>query len=224
MDLALEFADRRAGEIVHQMDADLPVGDGVIQRLMNQDDLALGIAAGAGDADAPAALEKVRERMENHERVLEYLELGTGPSASAALLQTRQTLRMRLELLNGDLQDPQLRVRIMEQVRNRTNAGSATPAGPGSPNGGAGGQGSGAGTDTGGGNPWTEGTPTPESGYGPGPGPDATCACADTCTGPGAGGSGQPGGNAEKTPAVGCTCTPIACTPLGGGGNQKGKP
>ena len=225
MDLALQFADRRAEELVHEVDASLPVEDAVLLRLMEQDDLALSIAAQTGDADAPAALEKVRTRLETHERVLDYLQAGVGPNESALLLQTRQTIRQRLELLNGDLQDPQVRARILEQVRDRENRPEVTPAGQTNQNqGGNGenGQGEGAGPDSGNGNPTADGTPAPGGGNGQGQGPDATCECQDTCSGQGAGGSGNgPGGDTTPT-GEGCVCPTLACTPQKGGQNEGG--
>ncbi|MBN2084876.1 MAG: hypothetical protein JW748_06585 [Anaerolineales bacterium] len=135
LDLALEFTDRRVEEIVHQMDAGLPVADCTLTRLMNEDDLAIMIAAQAGDAEAPAALEKVRARFEEHVRILDNLQTGVGPDESALLRQARQNIRQRLELLDGDLQDQQLRVRILEQVRGRENQPEAAPAGKHNPNG-----------------------------------------------------------------------------------------
>ena len=50
--LALEFADRRAEELVYQAESGLPTGDEVLDRLVEQDDLALTLAAQAGDAEA----------------------------------------------------------------------------------------------------------------------------------------------------------------------------
>jgi hypothetical protein len=232
MDLALEFADRRAEEIVHQVDAGLPVANAIIARLMNEDDLALALAAQAGEAEAPAALEKVRARLEEHMRVLDYLQAGVGPDENALLLQIRQNIRQRLELLNGDLHDPQLRVRILEQVRDRENQPWITPAGQTnqSPNGNEdAGQGAGAGTgsDSGqGAGPQAEGTTAMGggNGEGSGTGPDATCECKNVCSGQGAGGSGN-GSGVDTTPTGdGCVCPILACTPQKGNQNNSGKP
>jgi hypothetical protein len=118
MGLALQFADRRAEEILHQVDSGRTVSDSVVSRLLDEDDLALSIAAQSGAA-APAALEALRTRLEVHAEVLAYAELGLGPSADALLLRTRDQLRTLLRLLEGDLQDPSLRERILEQVRQR---------------------------------------------------------------------------------------------------------
>jgi hypothetical protein len=233
MDLALEFADRRAEEIVHQIDAGLPVTDAIIARLMNEDDLALAIAAQAGDAKAPAALEKVRARLEEHLRVLDYLQAGIGSNENALLLQTRQNIRQRLELLNGDLNDQQLRVRILEQVRDRENQPWITPAGQTnqSPNGNADASpGAGAGSDSGNGNPATEGTAGSGNGdaQGQGPGQESTCVCPNTCGGQGAGANGK-GTNGDATPnglagEDGCVCPTIICTPQKGNQHSTGNP
>ena len=234
MDLALEFADRRAEEIVHQIDAGLPVADTILVRLMNEDDLALAIAAQAGDAEAPAALDMVRTRLEEHLRVLDYLQAGAGPNESAQLLQTRQNIRQRLELLNGDLHDQQLRIRILEQVRDRENRPEVTPAGQTNQNGnedagqGAGSdaaQGSGGGSDTPqGSGPQADGTPASGGGSGQESGQNPDCACPTACEAQGAGDGGNgPGG--DITPTVeGCVCPTLTCTPQKGNQNKTGNP
>jgi hypothetical protein len=237
MNLALEFADRRAEEIVHDADSNLPVADAILARLMEQDDLALTIAAQTGDAEAPAALEMVRTRLEEHLRVLDYLQAGAGPDESAQLLQTRQNIRQRLELLNGDLHDQQLRIRILEQVRDRENRPEVTPAGQTNQNGnedagqGAGSdaaQGSGGGSDSPqGSGPQADGTPAPGGGNGEGQDPEATCECQDVCSGQGAGGDGNgPGATAPagKSDEGTCVCPPLACTPQKGNQNKTGNP
>jgi hypothetical protein len=221
MDLALQFADRRAEELVHEAEAGLPVQDAVLLRLMDQDDMALSIAAQAGDAEAPAALDKVRTRLEEHVRVLDYLQAGVGPNESALLLQTRQNIRQRLELLNGDLNDPQVRARILEQVRDRENQPEITPAGPTNGNGNEdAGQGAGGGSGRPqGAGPQADGTPAPGSGNGAGDGsgPIADCECQTTCGGQGTAGSGNGlGGNSS------CVCPTLVCTPIKGGQNGGG--
>lgn len=228
MDLALQFADRRAEELVHELDASLPIEDAVLLRLMDQDDLALSIAAQAGDSEAPVALEKARTRLEEHVRVLDYLQVGTGPNESALLLQTRQNIRQRLELLNGDLNDPQVRARILEQARDRENRPDVTPAGPTNQNGNDdAGQGSGGGSGTPqGSGPQAEGTPAPGAGNGAGDGsgPIADCECQTTCGGQGAAGSGNgPGGDTKPT-VEGCVCPTLACTPQKGDPKKNGNP
>jgi hypothetical protein len=213
MDLALQFADRRAEEILHQFEADLPVPDYVLGRMMDEDDLALSIAAQAGDADAPAALEKVRDRMENHERVLDYVGQGMGPDEDAMLLQTRQNIRQRLELLNGDLHDPQVRTKILEQVRDRANRPEDAPAGETNQNG-EGGTGAGTGSESGQGAGPQD---TPASGGGNGQGLDATCVCPSTCAEVGNGKGSGGGAAAGQGMQDGCVCPTLICT------QQKGK-
>lgn len=181
IDLALQYADRRLEEIVHQVESSLSVEDSLLLRLIEQDDLALSLAA---EVEAPTALEKVRERLEIHERVLAYIDQGRGPVDQALLLQTREMVRQRLELLQGDLLDLEVRARIREEIRNQHGMETPIPAGgqgDGQMETTPGGQGNGEpGLPGGGGqepqqsNPWTETTPTPGSGYGPGPGPDVT--------------------------------------------------
>ena len=222
MDLALEFADRRAEELVYQAESGLPTGDEVLDRLVEQDDLALTLAAQAGDAEAAAALDKVRERLENHERALEYLESGAGPSEDALLLQTRQAIRQRLEMLQGDLTDPLVRARIVEQVRARIDRQETTPAGPANQNGNGGPeQGPPSEPGSGGQGPQAEGTPA--AGGGNGTGKDG-CVCPVSCDEQGAGGSGNKP-NAKQTPSIeGCVCPTLVCTPKGGGNKQGGQP
>jgi hypothetical protein len=221
MDLALQFADRRAEELLHAAEAGLPIEDAVLLRLMDQDDRAFSIAAQTGDAEAPVALEKVRTRLEEHVRVLDYLPPGTGPGESAILLQTRRNIRQRLELLSGDLNDPQVRARILEQVRDRENPPDVTPAGRTNQNGNAdAGQGAGGGAATPqGAGPQADGTPAPGSGNGAGDGsgPIADCECQTTCGGQGTTGSGNgAGGNST------CDCPTGVCTPQKNGQNGGG--
>jgi hypothetical protein len=220
MDLALEFADRRAEELVHQADSGLPMGEEVLDRLVEQDDLAMILAAQAGDAEAAAALDKVRERLENHERALEYVESGAGPSEDALLLQTRQMIRQRLEMLQGDLTDPLVRARIVEQVRARIDRQETTPAGPANQNGNGGPeQGPPSEPGSGGEGPQAEGTP--EAGGENGMGKDG---CPVSCDDQGAGGSGNKP-NAKQTPSIeGCVCPTLVCPTKGGGNKQGGKP
>jgi hypothetical protein len=218
MDLALLFADRRMEELVHLADAGLPAEEAVLQRMVAEDDLALIMAAEAGDDEAAAALDKVRLRLENHERALEYLEAGAGPDENALLLRTRLTIRQRLELLQGDLNDPQVRTMIIEQIRQRVNRQEPDPAGQTNQNG-TGGPEQGPPSDPGSGGNGPQGEGTPAPGGGNGPGADADCVCPDACGGPG----NKP--NANQTPAGdGCVCPTLVCTPKGGGQKQNGQP
>jgi hypothetical protein len=210
LDLALQFADRRAEELVNEAEAGLPLQESVLLRLMDQDRLALSLAAEAGGAEAPAALEKVRARLETHERVLEYLQTGSAPGADALLLQSRQTVRQRLELLSGDLSDPKLPARIMDQLQTRTNQPETAPADPSDGHDGEGaGRGAGGGPGAQGAGPMAEETTAPGAGngIGNGTGPVDECLCRTTCGGQGTAGGGNPGGNSD------CDCPTPACTP-----------
>jgi hypothetical protein len=195
MNLALQFADRRAEEIVHLVAAGDPVANEVLLRMAQEDDMALGIAAGLGGEDSAEALEKVRERLEVHERVLTYA--GQGPSETALTLQVRDQIRQRLELFTqnqGDQNQLQEQIRLETQDQQQVNQPESQGAGP---------QGDGTGASAEGG-----------AGYGNGgPDEDYNCTC-HLVSGKGAGsGAGQ---------AIECDCEGDPQSGIGKGGYGGG--
>ncbi|NMB67221.1 MAG: hypothetical protein GYA20_00480 [Chloroflexi bacterium] len=219
LELALQFADRRMTEIQNQLAAGEAPDAALQLRLQNQLELALRLAAGMPPEEAPGALLRVQAAFQNQLRAAEAWQT-TDPAGEQLRQQVRAMLQERLNLCAEGLQDPLLlRQRMQERLQNRINVdptlpaeGSLNPWTEGTPTPGSG-YGPGPGDNQ---NPWTEGTPTPGSGYGPGPG-DGTPIC-ENCT-PGVGpGPGDGDGTPECTPGTGpgpgdgtpvCeTCTP----------------
>ena len=173
LELALQFANRRMAEIQNQ----LAVGEApeeVLQlRLQNQLELALRLAAGLPPEEAPGALLRVQTAFQNQLRAAEAWQIA-GPAGEQVREQVRAMLQERLNLCEEGLQDPLLlRQRMQERLQNRIIVdptlpaeGSLNPWTEGTPTPGSG-YGPGPGDNQ---NPWTDGTPTPGSGYGPGPG------------------------------------------------------
>lgn len=193
LELALQFANRRMAEIQYQFAAgDVP--DEALQlRLQNQLELALRLAAGLPPKQAPGGLLRVQTALQNQLRAAEAWQV-VDPAGEQVRQQVRAMLQERLNLCAEGLQNPQLlRQQLQERERNRINVdptlpaeGSLNPWTEGTPTPGSG-YGPGPGDNQ---NPWTTGTPTPGSGYGPGPG-DGTPICEnctpDMGTGPGPG-------------------------------------
>lgn len=190
-DLALQFADRRAGEIQSVIQAGGLPPEPVINRLQNQVENALQIAAKQGDGMGMQLIEQACDRLRQQDRLMEHLQSRSNPEAAPTLAHLRQMIRERLAWAEEGMNDP---ARLQERLHKRDGSGQGvSPASSPSP---AGGQQKGSPVAPGGGqggNPWTEGTPTPGSGYGPGPGPDATCTPGSSY-GPNPNSPSQPGG------------------------------
>jgi hypothetical protein len=224
LELALQFANRRMAEIQNQFALGEVPDEALQLRLQNQLELALRLAAGLPPEEAPGALLRVQTAFQNQLRAAEAWQIA-GPAGEQVREQVRAMLQERLNLCAEGLQDPLLlRQRMQERLQNRINVdptlpadGSLNPWTEGTPTPGSG-YGPGPGDNQ---NPWTDGAPTPGSGYGPGPG-DGTPIC-ENCT-PGVGpGPGDGDGTPECTPGTGPgpgDGTPVCenCTPGTGTG------
>lgn len=219
LNLALELANRRAGEMQAMLKAGQVPPQAVITRWQAQLNHALQIAAGRPDEDVPPALQQIRTRLREQEQA--FLQLGApgDPQVRAVLEQVQATLHDRLSLCEQGLEDPDA---LRQHIRDRDRDGSwdrkagptlrptqsrtAGPRATGTPEPGSGnGPGPGEGQ-----NPWTDETPTPGSGYGPGPG--------DGGSEPG---GGEPGGGSpwvDDTPTPGSGYGPGP----GDGGDEPG--
>jgi hypothetical protein len=203
LDLSLQFADRRAGEIAHLAQEGKMPSEPVIARWRQEVDTALRLAAGMDDEAAFGNLERIRERLRSQDQILAQVHAG-GPS-EAVLAQVRSMIQERIRLTDLGLNDPQL---FRERVRaGQFDAGPTQPTTPGTRQGG---------------NPWTDNTPTPGSGYGPGPGDGSCLSCTPQATGQG----GNPWAASTPTPGSGYGPGPgdgscLSCTPqaTGQGGN-----
>ena len=190
---ALQISDRRGDEFDRLIAAGQTPSDQVLLRYQEQIDTALQLSAGLPSDQAQAALAQVRQQLESCQQTLAQLAQQNGDvTANGQLDRARTLVQERLRLLDMYSNDlPALQTQLRQQRQGVPPAPQNTPAGAGSPNRtntiiapeltGSESQAtltSPAGTaSSGGGNPWTTGTPLPNSGYGPGPGPDYTPTC-----------------------------------------------
>ena len=165
IELALQFANRRMQEIQTMLAKNQTPPDSLMLRLQTQLDTALRLAVGLDNDQLEPTLERIRQTLEQQDRILAQLQENAGAPEEAALLRIRDQIRLRLSWIEEGQADP-------ATLRSRFGPGSPavvpadftrTPGdgfGPG---------------------PFITGTPTPGSGYGPGPGtglgPQATCTC-----------------------------------------------
>lgn len=161
IELALQFANRRMEEIQAMLAKNQTPPDSLMQRLQTQLDTALQLAAGLDDDQLEPALARIRQTLEQQERILAQLQENAGAPDDALLLQIRDQIQLRLSWVEEGQADP-------AALRLHFSPGSPAVVPPDftrTP-----GDGFGPG-------PFVTGTPTPGSGYGPGPGPQATCTC-----------------------------------------------
>ena len=215
LELALQFADRRMAEIQNQFALGEVPDEALQLRLQNQLELALRLAAGLPPEETPGALLRVQTAFQNQLRAAEAWQI-TDPAGEQVRQQVRAMLQERLNLCAEGLQDPLLlRQQLQQRQQNRNNLDPTLPA-------------------DGSLNPWTDGTPTPGSGYGPGPGDNQNPWTDDTPTpgsgyGPGPGDNQNPWTTGTPTPGSGYgpgpgDGTPICenCTPGTGTGPGPG--
>ncbi len=209
LELALQFASRRAEEMTEMLQAGKQTPASLLARWQLEVDQALRLSAGLDNAQMSQSLQQVRQTLRAQEGDLNQVQ--ASGQTEPVLLRARDMLQTRLQLVESGLADPQT---FRARTRNGQFAAPPTTAPTGVntpvPGTGAGTLSTGAGNPwtTGtptpgsgygsgnGGNPWTTGTPTPGSSYGPGPG-DCT-----TCT-PSGGGSGNPWTDTTPTPGSG---------------------
>jgi len=219
--LMLDLSEQRTQEITAMVERGEVPPDPVLLRLQTHLQNALQLALAQDDAQAVQALERIRSRLEvQYQRLLLHAS-PANPTAQAVLQRTRAMIQAHLQAVEEGLNDPQrLRERLRQGAPFTPGPLEEMPQQPGKP-----GQG---------GNPWTEGTPTPGSGYGEGQGGNPWTEGTPT---PGSGyGEGQ-GGNpwTEGTPTPGsgygpgpgpdatCTapCGHLAPTPMPQPGNGR---
>jgi len=116
LQLALDLADRRAEELQVMLRAGKTPPEAVQTRMRDEIDLALRLAAGQPDDEALAAVEQIRERLQEHEQAFLHLGPQADPKAEALLEQVRAMLRERLNLCDDGIDDPQL---LRDQLRER---------------------------------------------------------------------------------------------------------
>ncbi len=194
LQLQLEFTDRRAAEIQMMFQNGKTPSEVIQNRYQNQIEKALRLAVGMADPQAIQALEQVRLHLQNEQQAFLQLNPNANPQSENALTRLKQMVQLHLQWLEEGLADPAgLRQQLGQQMEHKPahqpdgNGGQGNPsqmgmtAMPGNPG-------------VGGGHPWTNGTPTPGSGYGPGIGTGSCTACT-----PNAGNAGGMMGNPWTT-------------------------
>ncbi len=200
--IALDFADRRAEEIQTILAAAGIPPESLQFRYQNQVEATIRFAMNLPDSQAIQALEQIQTRLQSQQKALLQVQANGSPAAVAALLQARQMIQERLQWVQNGLTNPtQLRDQLQQRNQDRYHSTQATQLAPG----------------TGGGNPWTTGTPSPNSGYGPGNGTGVCINCTSTLNDLGNNNpwtTGTPTPNSGYGPGPGpssepiCTCTP----------------
>lgn len=193
----LEFAARRLEEIQGLLKDGQPVPQELAARYENEVAQAIRYAMNQPDNDAARTMSQIQTQLETQARILEQLQ-AFGQQSQGILLQTRDTLQERLQLVSSGLGNmTQLRTNLQQQdqlqIQQTPNIVyiTATPQAQGQQGG------------------WVTGTPTPGSSYGPGPGDPASATCtpnywnydgSSTQNGPQGTqqGPGSPGGNSTR--------------------------
>ncbi len=235
--LMLQLAEQRTEEIQFMAQNGalngVENGDQQIQRLQLHLDEALRQMSRLQDKDMEQALDQMRDRLRQQDQTLQQTQLKTGPQAQAVLMRARTTLQTRQQWVDAGLADPQdfrwqaqngfqyqrqqgqpdgasvptdeTEEAVVEAVTEDA-LGASNPWTNGTPTPGSGyGEGSG-------GNPWTDGTPTPGSGYGEGSGGNPW---TDTTPTPGSGYG--PGPGTDGTCTGDCDGSPNPGNPDNGG-------
>ena len=173
--LHMQYIERRVDEISRLAEAGVEPPVNLQNHLALQLDQSLQLAAGMEDPQAVEALSRLREMLRNQERILAAVHGTGGAPVQAALLQVRQQIRERLQLVETGVQDPN---RLREQLRSRqsalgqgTGTSAAQPSRTPSP---LATQSLGAGNSYGPG-PSASGTPAGSGGYGYGDCDGSTC-------------------------------------------------
>lgn len=123
IDLLMIFAQRRVEEMVALAAQGLTPPAEVQLRLEEHLNQALQIAAGLDDAAMQAAMQQIHTALQNDLRIM----LQAGGEASANLIQARETVEMRIRMVESGQADPQeLRQTLREEQEMRTGQ-TATP-------------------------------------------------------------------------------------------------
>jgi hypothetical protein len=172
VNLALNYANRRAEELQTLTEAGQTPPEALYIRLQNQLEHALQVAANQPGETGGQLLLKTRSRLQEQNQLMIQLETRANPEAEAALNRAREIIQEHLRWVEDGLKDP---TRLQDHLRLQDGSGQTPPEPEVPPINTLPAQKSTSAAPGDSGNPWTEETPTPGSGYGPGPGPDVTC-------------------------------------------------
>ncbi len=190
--LALEFENRRAEEIVTLLNSGYVPSTDVLSKYQEQINQTIQYGLHLNDDQSMQGLALVRSRLVIQQQNILQVKNGSTTEALNTQLKLQQMIQERIQAVENGIVDP---VMLREQLRSGGNGNYPSQTPPVKP-GPANGQTS---SPEKGGNPWTTGTPTPGSGYGPGAGTDD---CVD-CTPSGNGMGGNPYTTGTPTPGSG---------------------
>ena len=113
IDLELEFLNRRTLELHDIVNEGKMPGAGLMNRIRNQVNITIELAAGLPPEDTVMVMQKVQTQMQTQEQIFQNMQSG---SEDANVLQTRTMLQNHLRLVDSYLNDPQM---TQEQLRQR---------------------------------------------------------------------------------------------------------
>jgi len=116
VDTLLEWTNRRTQEIAALGAQGKPIPEQVTNRLEEQTEAALQIAAGMDDATMARVLEQIRTRFETQLQVIAQVQTRAPEQAAPALQQVQTILAARVQVVQTALSDPQT---LREQMRHR---------------------------------------------------------------------------------------------------------
>jgi hypothetical protein len=169
LNLALEYTNRRVGEILDAVSNAEPVSEKAVLRYQEQLSMALNIASGMDDREMDQALLQLRDQIQKQDRIMEKLQTQVPDQAEPLMAQIRDMIRSQLRLVESGLENPAVfrqQLREQEQLQAEDNAQPIEPGVPGNDAaGGAGYEGAGPGPAN------SDELNQPDEGNGPGPGP-----------------------------------------------------
>jgi hypothetical protein len=115
VDLLLDFSNRRTQEIAALGAQGMTVPEPVMNRLQEQTQAALQVAAGMDEATMARVLEQMRTRFEAQTQVIARVQAHTPERAAPALSRVQEMLATRLAIVEAALADPHA---LREQSRH----------------------------------------------------------------------------------------------------------
>lgn len=119
--LSLRFLDERFSEITDLIEQGVPVSDSVIAGFQNQIEETIRLAVNLPQDQAVQEMLEIRTRLANQQQTLLQLKTNGEPSLEPVMLQTRDTIQSRLQLLDQSLPDAlKLQDRTQDQLQDQT--------------------------------------------------------------------------------------------------------
>jgi hypothetical protein len=184
--LSQEFLDERFEEVVTLIEDGAIPSEPVLIELQNQMEESIRLALNLPADQAVQALLEIKTRLETQEQTMLKLQAENPSTASAAMLQTREMIQNRIQLLDGDLLEPlQLREQQQstESLQEKDHQYASTPDGTTLQQ------------------PQSTGSANPLAGESNKPGEDNSSGVCETCTPEASGPNGNQGGSGTSQPA-----------------------